>query len=144
MKIFLIEDDPVYQDIIASDLEDIGHKVTVHGCVNEAAEKIILGNFDLLVVDINLPETDDEPGNEVRDGGIQVLQQVVDESFPLPPTIFVSIYGYIENKEHIEALFSKVQINKKQKDGKPFYIQKPYDNAELIKTVKIISESIGG
>jgi len=107
MKIFLLEDDPIYEDIIKGDLEQRGHEVDTWGCVDGADEEISKGNYDLLVIDIMIPQSEDEPGKEVRDGGIRVLESLSEQDYLLPVTLFCSVSGYKENEDRI----SKLKLN---------------------------------
>ena len=138
MKIFLLEDDPIYQDLLLSDLEDEGYEIVTHECVQGAAEKIKEGGFDLLLVDIMIPETAELAGCEIRDGGIRILENLAAESYQLPVTFFVSVYGFEENSSRIEAL----NLNGNAPDIQ-MYFRKPYNFDSLLQSIKKIEELTG-
>ncbi|MBW2737895.1 MAG: hypothetical protein JRE64_03390 [Deltaproteobacteria bacterium] len=135
MKIFLLEDDPIYEDIIKGDLEQRGHKVDTWGCVDGADKKIMEGNYDLLVIDIMIPQFENEPGKEVRDGGIRVLESLSKQGYLLPVTLFCSVSGYEENEDRIR----KLKLNNNIQDIK-IYFRKPYLSDELLPTVQRLAK----
>jgi len=135
MKIFLLEDDPIYEDIIKEDLRQQGHKVDTWGCVDGADKKIMEGGYDLLVIDIMIPQSEDEPGKEVRDGGIRVLESLSKQDYLLPVTLFCSVSGYKENEDRISKLKLNNKIQDKIQDIK-MYFRKPYIFDEFLLTIR--------
>jgi len=135
MKIFLLEDDPIYEDIIKGDLEQRGHKVDTWGCVDKADKKIREGGYALLVIDIMLPQFKNEPGEEVRDGGIRVLESLSEQDYLLPVTLFCSVSGYEENEDRISKLKLNNKIQDKIQDIK-IYFRKPYIFDEFLLTIR--------
>jgi CheY-like chemotaxis protein len=135
MKIFLLEDDPIYEDIIKEDLRKLGHEVDTWGCVDGADKKIMEGGYDLLVIDIMIPQSEDSPGKEVRDGGIRVLESLSKQGHLIPITLFCSVYGYKENEDRISKLKLNNNIQDKIQDIK-MYFRKPYLSDELLPTVQ--------
>lgn len=135
MKIFLLEDDPIYEDIIKGDLEKHEHKVDTWGCVDGADKKIREGRYDLLVVDIMIPQFKDEPGEEVRNGGIRVLESLSEQGYLLPVTLFCSVSGYKENEDRISKLKLNNKIQNKIQNIK-MYFRKPYIFDEFLLTIK--------
>ena len=135
MKILLLEDDPIYEDIIKGDLEQQGHKVDTWGCVAGADQKIRDGGYDLLVIDIMIPQSEDEPGKEVRDGGIRVLESLSEQGHLLPVTLFCSVSGYEENKDRIR----KLELNNNIQDIQT-YFRKPYIVDKFLTTVQRLGE----
>jgi len=55
MKILLLEDDTLLNEIIEEFLEELGHKVISTFDGQEALETIYEHNFDLLLLDVNVP-----------------------------------------------------------------------------------------
>lgn len=135
MKIFLLEDDPIYEDIIKQDLRQLGHEVDTWGCVDGADKKIMEGGYDLLVIDIMIPQSEDRPGKEVRDGGIRVLESLSEQGYLLPVTLFCSVYGYKENEDRISKLNLNNNIQDKIQDIK-MYFCKPYISDEFLLTIR--------
>ena len=137
MKIFLLEDDPIYVEIIKTDLKKMGHDIDTWGYFEEAKEKILQGKYDLLIIDIMLPKNSDEPGNEVRDGGIKVLESLASEKgYMIPATVFVSVYGYEDNKERIDILNLNKHIPRHIKS----YFRKPYNINVFLATIKELGD----
>jgi CheY-like chemotaxis protein len=132
MRIFLLENDPLFRKMIKEDLEEEGHEVTLWCCINGAAEEIKIGNYDLLIIDIILPWNDDLPGDECEDGGVRVLQSLVDDGISLP-TLFISVEGYEKNKEKIERLKLKIFS-----EDIPTYFRKPYNEEFFLSAIRNI------
>ncbi|MFH1116552.1 MAG: response regulator [Pseudomonadota bacterium] len=130
MKIFLLEDDPIFQRIIKADLEDEGHEVTVWGCVNGAVELIKEGGLELLVVDIILPLEESAAGNECVDGGIRVIESLIGEGIRLP-TIYMSVMEGERFRSRIEAL-KLIHLE----DEVTRYFMKPYDRQEFLDALR--------
>jgi CheY-like chemotaxis protein len=139
VKIFLLEDDPIYEDIIKEDLRQLGHEVDTWGCVDGADKKIMEGGYDLLVIDIMIPQSKDEPGKEVRDGGIKVLESLSKQDYPLPVTLFCSVSGYEENEDRISNLELNNNIQNNIQDIK-IYFRKPYLSDEFLQTVQKLEQ----
>jgi signal transduction histidine kinase/DNA-binding response OmpR family regulator/HAMP domain-containing protein len=57
-SILLVEDNLVNQDVFVAMLENLGSSVTVAGNGLEALEKWSLGNYDLILMDCQMPELD--------------------------------------------------------------------------------------
>ena len=136
MKVFLLEDDIYFIDQIKLDLKKHGHEVKTWECVNGAAEEILNGKFDLLIVDIILPYEKSSPGNECMDGGVIILEKLASEGIRLP-TVFISKMAYSEYKSRIESLdlitFGYDVL---------LYFDKDYDENSFFKNLKRIEEEI--
>ncbi len=139
MKIFLLEDDPIYEDIIKEDLRQQGHEVDTWGCMDKADKKIMKGRYDLLVIDIMIPQFEDEPGKEVRDGGIRVLESLSEQDYLFPVTLFCSVSGYEENENRIKKLKLNNKIQDKIPDIKT-YFRKPYIFDEFLLTIQSLEQ----
>ena len=137
MNIFILEDDFLYRDMIAYDLKKQGHDVTVHGCIEGAVDMILENSFELLCIDITLPPKKEEIGQEIKDGGIQVLRALASRKYIFPPTVFISVLGFEQNRQEIETL-KRVNGLNKNFPKMNCYIEKPY-NSFLMK--KIVEES---
>ncbi|MFH1116551.1 MAG: response regulator [Pseudomonadota bacterium] len=129
MKIFLLEDDEVYQqillEILQEDLSEMGNEVVLRECVDGAAEAILAGNFDLLIIDIVLPRDSERGGDECRDGGITVLEDIA--SICLPPTLLVSHVPDPKYWRRIDALnLLKFGFNADTYFQKDYFISKKF------------------
>ncbi|MBI5249706.1 MAG: response regulator, partial [Desulfomonile tiedjei] len=104
MKIFFLEDDSDLRDVIKSRLENAGHTVIEWGYMRGAVEEISNGDFDLLIVDMELPEYLETPGELLRDAGVRVLEDLARSNDIIPPTIFLTAYEYLDSENRIDAL----------------------------------------
>ncbi len=108
-KILLIEDDQRLSDVISRGLQRIRYHVETAFDGREAYDMALQGNYDLILLDINIPYI---KGHQLaallRGKNIQI------------PVIFISALGDIDNK--LEAFES----------GADDYICKPFDFRELV------------
>lgn len=86
MNIFLLEDDVLLNDGMTHYLQTIGHQVCSQRDGNIAKNILTKENFDLLILDINLPGMD----------GLSLLEWLHKEKI-VKPTIYVSALVNIEN-----------------------------------------------
>ena len=86
MKILLLEDDVMLGEAITKYIEATGHIVLLTKDGNEALKYIHEENFDLLILDINVPEMD----------GLTLLETIHNEKIRIP-TIFISALVDIED-----------------------------------------------
>ena len=108
MKILLLEDDIMLNKAIKQYLETTGHVVipTVDG--NDCVEKLAQEKFDLLILDINVPDID----------GLTILENLHKEK-RMVPTIFIS------------ALIDIEDITRAFDIGCHDYLKKPFHLKEL-------------
>lgn len=119
-KILVVEDDLLFGESLADLLEDEGYEV--HICVNgeEALEKTYANNFDLYLLDINLPLLD----------GITLLQELRSAE-DVTPAIFLTSHT---QKEKLKEGFLS---------GGDDYITKPVDNDELLLRIEALLRRSG-
>ena len=119
MKIFLLEDEIILCDSIDRYLKKLGHNVIC--CYNgKNALKILQkDSFDLLVLDINVPEIN----------GFEILN-ILQKKHNFTPTIFISALTDIED------------ITKAFELGCKDYIKKPFHLKELELRIEKISKEI--
>lgn len=119
MKIFLLEDEIILCESIKNYLEKIGHEVNM--CYNgKKALKIIENeSFDMLILDINVPDLD----------GFKLLEILHKKHFFIP-TIFISALTDIED------------ITKAFDLGCKDYIKKPFHLKELEIRIEKISKDL--
>lgn len=58
LKILLVEDNPINQKVASRLLEKAGHSVTIAANGKEAVERIEGHEFDLVLMDVQMPEMD--------------------------------------------------------------------------------------
>jgi len=108
-RVLLVEDSHVTQSIVRSALKGVC-ELTTADCVAAAVDALKDGDFDLIILDINLPDGD----------GFQVYEKARGiERFKLTPILFLTARVEIEDKARGFSL------------GADDYIVKPFDVAEL-------------
>ncbi|WP_187648051.1 response regulator transcription factor [Nitrosophilus labii] len=119
MKIFLLEDEIILCKSIDRYLQKIGHEVKI--CFNgkEGLEIVEKESFDLLILDINVPDLD----------GFKLLE-TLKKKHKYIPTIFISALTDIED------------ITKAFELGCKDYIKKPFHLKELEIRIEKISKEI--
>src|SRR5262249_36421376 len=58
LAVLVAEDNPINQPVAKKTLEKLGHRVTVVGNGREAVRKVQAGKFELVVMDVQMPEMD--------------------------------------------------------------------------------------
>lgn len=115
MKILIIEDNPLLLDMLEQTLQSTGYKCETATKYAEAAEKIVMYEYDVLLVDINLPDG----------SGLDLIRLIKLEK-PSAGIIVISARNSLDNK--IEGLNL----------GADDYMTKPFDMSELIARVKAL------
>ena len=108
MKILLLEDDTLLNEIIEEFLLELGHEVTSTFDGQEAIETIYENAFDLLLLDVNVPSLN----------GFELLKSLKNNSIDIP-----SIY--------ITSLHTSNDMEKGFDCGADDYIKKPFQLSEL-------------
>lgn len=88
MKILLLEDDLILNEIIEEFLESLGYEVTSVYDGMKASEIIYDENFDLLILDVNVPNMT----------GFEFLKSLRDNSITTP-AIFITSLDSIDDVE---------------------------------------------
>jgi len=120
MKILLLEDEVMLNDAIVEFLEAHGHEVMPFFEGNAALETAASEGFDLLILDINVPNLD----------GLAFLEELQARRIATP-TIFTS------------AMRGMEEIEKAYKLGCYDYLKKPFHLPELLLHIKRIDELLG-
>lgn len=108
MRILIVEDDMDLQDAIAEGLRLDGYAVDTCGDGREAYERLYVENYDVAVLDLNLPGMD----------GLEILEKIRDEKLSLK-VLILSARGSVADK--VKGLDY----------GADDYLAKPFDFAEL-------------
>lgn len=116
MKILLLEDDTLLNEIIEEFLEELGHNVISTFDGQEALETIYEHNFDLLLLDVNVPSLN----------GFDLLKSLKNNSIDT-----ASIY--------ITSLHTPNDMQKGFDSGADDYIKKPFQLSELNLRINNIS-----
>lgn len=108
MKILLVEDDIMLNEMITEYLASTGHAITSAKSGNESLEILNAQKFDLLILDINLPDID----------GFTILENMHEQKRMIP-TIYIS------------ALIDIEEISRAFDLGCYDYLKKPFHLKEL-------------
>ena len=120
MKILLLEDDAMLQEIICEHLEEIGHDVASCSDGFEAETLALEGQFDMWLLDINVPGQD---GLELLKG----LRQLNSST----PAIFIT------------AQTGADVVRRAFDTGADDYLKKPFDIIELNARVGYVQKKLG-
>jgi len=112
-KIFLLEDDSNLNDTIVEYLEDNGYEVVSTYDGYKAQERLYESNYDLLLLDINVPNLD----------GLELLKECRAEGV-VTPAIYITSMDSVEDLE------------KGFESGCDDYIRKPFALKELLVRVE--------
>ena len=86
-KLLIVEDEENLRDLYAEDLEESGYEVTKASNGKEAINLVRNGSFDLIIMDIRMPEMD----------GIETLGKVITMERKLPVIIYTAYSNYKSN-----------------------------------------------
>ncbi len=86
-KILIVEDEETLRDLYEEDLVDSGYDVTKASNGKEAIDLVRKGNFDLIIMDIRMPEMD----------GIETLGKVITMEKKTPVIIYTAYSNYKSN-----------------------------------------------
>jgi len=126
LRILLAEDNVVNQKLAVRLLEKQGHRVTVAGNGKEALNKLEHEHFDLVLMDVQMPEIN---GFEAT-AAIRNREKISGEHIPI---IAMTAHAIKGDREHcLEA-------------GMDGYVSKPVHSAELLEEInRIVSVSVMG
>src|SRR4051794_609460 len=104
-RMLLVEDNPILRDLLQRNLEARQHQVHVAGDAQSALMALRFSSFDLVVLDINLP---DQTGWEIlrmgqREGCLQA-QALGDESAKLPVVVVSAVRVSLERLKEFPLL----------------------------------------
>jgi two-component system copper resistance phosphate regulon response regulator CusR len=116
MKILYVEDDPIAREFIEKGLKKHGFVVDVAPDATSGAELALTGEYDLLVLDVMLPDRD----------GFSLLKQLRSSGITTP-ALYLSARGEVTDR--IKGLDL----------GADDYLSKPFSFAELIARIRAIA-----
>ncbi len=112
-RILVIDDDENIRKVVEAILKDQGYEVDTAESGNDAVKKTQKNHYDLMLVDIRLPDMD----------GTELLTKVRDTT-PRIRKIMVTGYPTLQN--------AVAAVNK----GADAYVMKPFDVDNLLETIK--------
>ena len=112
-RILVIDDDQNITKVVAAILRDKGYSVDTAGSGNEAIKKTQKNHYDLMLIDIRLPDIE----------GTELLTKIRDTT---PKIRKIIITGYPTLSNAVTA------VNK----GADAYVMKPFDVEKVLETVK--------
>lgn len=86
-KILLVEDEQHQRELYATELEEEGYEVDQAGNGKEAVEKVKTSKYDLVILDIRMPEMD----------GIEALGKILSRDKKIPIIIHTAYSNYKSN-----------------------------------------------
>ena len=102
-KVLLIEDNPVNCIVAEGFLNNLGHQVSIATTGAEARELFKAQDFDIALVDINLPDCDGTELIQYLKDDLKVLNSESNEQRAEPPMIAVSAHVFNEEVEEYLA-----------------------------------------
>ncbi len=86
-KLLLVEDEQHQRELYATELEEEGYEVDQAGNGKEAVEKVKTTKYDLVILDIRMPEMD----------GIEALGKILSRDKKIPIIIHTAYSNYKSN-----------------------------------------------
>ena len=120
-SICVIEDDPIMGEALRQRLGLEGFEVDLYDRAHTAYDKLRHDCYDIILCDILLPDMN----------GADLYHKLFDDKGKVPPTIFMTAHGTVENAVTLLKL------------GATDYITKPFNPETLISKLKSISLTIG-
>ena len=114
-RILLIDDDSRLADMIGEYLRDFGYEVTIEGSGTEGLERLRIGRFDALILDLALPDID----------GLEVFRSIPNEA-ALPVMMLTARGDPLDRILGLEM-------------GADDYLPKPFEPRELLARLKSIT-----
>jgi len=120
LQTLVIDDEPAIRQILAASLAKAGHAVEMAGSGHEALKRLVKGDVDVAICDLNMPDLT----------GIEVIRQARAAGVE---TTFIMMTAYSSVDTAIEAM----------KAGALDYMIKPLRTAELMQRLVQVSELRG-
>lgn len=116
MRILLVEDDAVLREMMLRSLQDVGHRVDVARTLDEARHYWRVQPFDAVLLDLNLPETDNPQAG--MGNGLTVLREARARGDRTPVLVLTARNRTEERIAGLDA-------------GADDYLGKPFELAEV-------------
>jgi len=114
-KVLLVEDNPVNQKIADRMLTKLGMNVTVANNGNEALQAVVIDHFDLILMDLQMPEKDGiQATQEIRAMGLSmpILALTANSTIESQQACFdAGMVGFISKPFKIESLYSAIKLH---------------------------------
>ncbi|MDF1499602.1 MAG: response regulator [Anaerolineales bacterium] len=114
VRILIVDDEPDTVGLIEITLKPAGYLIEKAFNGEDALERIRSESYDLLLLDIMMPEVD----------GFEIIETLRAESAPLPPFLFLTAKGRLVDVERGQAL------------GAAGYLVKPATRGELLDAIQ--------
>ena len=121
MKILVVEDEPSLNQIIAKRLKIEGYSVDQAENGRDALEFVALAEYDLLIVDILMPEMD----------GLTLVHTLREKNVTVPVLFLTALDGTEDKVKGLDA-------------GGDDYLVKPFEFSELLARVRALLRRSGG
>ncbi|KMQ72862.1 response regulator [Marinobacter subterrani] len=115
MRLLIVEDDPLIADSLIKGLTPLGNTVEVFSNLREARSAMAVGHFDLLVLDLGLPDG----------SGLSLLSELRKKGDVTPVMILTARDGVAERVQGLDL-------------GADDYLTKPFSIAELQARVRAL------
>ena len=121
MKILLLEDDVILQEIIEEFLVEKGYQVESFFDGEKALDAIGIGHYDMLLLDVNVPSID----------GFEILAYLREIGNTTPAIYITSLAGIADLKKGFDL-------------GADDYLTKPFQMEELVARLKALIRRSAG
>ena len=115
MRVLVIEDEKRIADFLSRGLESAGYAVDVANTGNSAVELVHATEYDLVILDLGLPDID----------GLQVLEKIRNRK-TVPPVLILSARDSVDDR--VKGL----------EQGADDYLVKPFAFVELLARVRVL------
>ncbi|WP_019557494.1 response regulator transcription factor [Thiomicrorhabdus arctica] len=115
MKLLIVEDDPIAAEVLAQNLESLGHQTQLARNGLEALASVAQDSFDVMVIDRMMPKMD----------GIEAIKQLRANHNTMPVLILSALGDVDERVEGLQA-------------GGDDYLVKPYALRELVARLEVL------
>ncbi|MDR0300118.1 MAG: response regulator transcription factor [Streptococcaceae bacterium] len=121
-KILIIDDEKNLSRFVSLELEHEGYQTTVEADGRKGLEAVLTGKYDLILLDLMLPELDGfEVARRVRKGGVQtpiIMMTARDSTMDRVAGLDIGADDYIVKPFAIEELLARVRAFFRRSDGR--------------------------